>query len=98
MNYPIGLLIVKLWESKGGPRERLSLAEVMTLNILRFYLRVQSKRMNIPAYFITNMFCMSQVVNTLRNRSCHSFPSIPRVTGIIPREGGAIRSALDTLK
>jgi hypothetical protein len=40
MNYPIGLSILKLWEGKRGPKKRLSLAETMTLNILRFYLRV----------------------------------------------------------
>jgi hypothetical protein len=40
MNYPVGTMILEHWEGKRGPKKRLSLAELMTLNILRFYLRV----------------------------------------------------------
>jgi hypothetical protein len=40
MNYPIGTMIMELWEGKRGPQRRLTLAELMTLNILRFHLRV----------------------------------------------------------
>jgi hypothetical protein len=40
MNHSIGHMVLAYWEGKRGPKKRLSLAEVMTLNILRFYLRV----------------------------------------------------------
>jgi hypothetical protein len=40
MNYPIGKMIREQWEGKRGPKRRLSLAGIITLNILRFYLRV----------------------------------------------------------
>jgi hypothetical protein len=40
MNYPLGDSVLGYWEGKRGPKKRLSLAEVITLNILRFYLRV----------------------------------------------------------
>jgi hypothetical protein len=40
LNYPLGNSVLGYWEGKRGPKKRLSLAEVMTLNILRFYLRV----------------------------------------------------------
>jgi hypothetical protein len=40
MNYPIGKMILKHWKGRRGPKRRLSLAELMTLNILRFFLRV----------------------------------------------------------
>jgi hypothetical protein len=41
MNYPIGKMILKRWEGRRGPQKRLSLAELMSLNILRFFVRVQ---------------------------------------------------------
>jgi hypothetical protein len=40
MNYPIGTMIREPWEGKWGPKKRLTLAKLITLNILRFYLRV----------------------------------------------------------
>jgi hypothetical protein len=40
MNYPLGNSVLGYWEGKRGPKKRLGLAGVMTLNILRFYLRV----------------------------------------------------------
>jgi hypothetical protein len=40
MNYPIGQEIMRYWQGKRGPKRQLSLAEVITLNILRFYYRV----------------------------------------------------------
>jgi hypothetical protein len=40
MNYPIGKMIREQWEGKRGPKKHLSLAEIITLNILRFYLRI----------------------------------------------------------
>jgi hypothetical protein len=40
MEYPVGKLILEQWQGKRGPKRRLSLAEVITRNILRFYLRV----------------------------------------------------------
>jgi hypothetical protein len=33
-------MVLDYWEGKRGPKKRLSLAELMTLNILRFSLRV----------------------------------------------------------
>ena len=41
MNYPLGKAIMAAWAGKRGPKRRLSFAEVVTLNIMRFYLRVQ---------------------------------------------------------
>jgi hypothetical protein len=38
--YSAGKIIQAYWEGKRGPKKRLSLAEVITLNILRFHLRV----------------------------------------------------------
>jgi hypothetical protein len=40
MNHPIGRIVFDYWEGKRGPKKRLSLAELMTLNILRFSLRI----------------------------------------------------------
>ncbi|GHV92918.1 transposase [Spirochaetia bacterium] len=40
MNYPIGQELMRHWQGKRGPKRRLCLAEVITLNILRFYYRV----------------------------------------------------------
>jgi hypothetical protein len=40
MKYPIGQEIRRDWEGRRGPQRRLSLAEVITLNIMRYYLRV----------------------------------------------------------
>jgi transcriptional regulator with XRE-family HTH domain len=40
MRYPLGTILREQWEGKRGPKKQLSLAEVITLNILRFYLRV----------------------------------------------------------
>jgi hypothetical protein len=42
MNHPhlIGCMVLGYWEGKRGPKKRLTLAELMTVNILRFYLRV----------------------------------------------------------
>jgi ribosomal protein L32 len=37
---PIGEQIVGLWKGKRGPERKLSLAETMTLNIMRFYLKM----------------------------------------------------------
>ncbi|MDR1100246.1 MAG: IS982 family transposase [Treponema sp.] len=37
---PVGTFILNHWQGKRGPQKRLTLAEVMTLNLLRFYLRV----------------------------------------------------------
>jgi hypothetical protein len=40
MSFPVGKAILEQWQGKRGPKRQLSLAEVITLNILRFYLRV----------------------------------------------------------
>jgi hypothetical protein len=40
MNYPMGKMVLEHREGKRGPKKRLTLAELMTLNILRFFLRV----------------------------------------------------------
>jgi hypothetical protein len=40
MNYPAGHEIMRHWQGKRGPKRQLSLAEVITLNVLRFYYRV----------------------------------------------------------
>ena len=41
MYYPPGQAIMAAWPGKRGTKRRLSLAEVVILNIMRFYLRVQ---------------------------------------------------------
>jgi hypothetical protein len=41
MKYPVGKAIMAAWTGKRGPKRQLSLAEAITLNIMRFYLRVQ---------------------------------------------------------
>jgi hypothetical protein len=40
MRLPIGKAIEKGWKGKRGPERRLSLQEVITLNIMRFYVKV----------------------------------------------------------
>ncbi len=38
---PLGKKLRHIWENKRGPKKRLTLSEVVTLNLLRFYMRVQ---------------------------------------------------------
>ena len=41
IHYPLGKAIMAAWSGKWGPKRQLSLLEVITLTIMRFYLRVQ---------------------------------------------------------
>ncbi|MGQ9617012.1 MAG: hypothetical protein ACUVWJ_11510 [Spirochaetota bacterium] len=37
----LGKKLGHFWENKRGPKKKLSLSEVVTLNLLRFYMKVQ---------------------------------------------------------
>jgi hypothetical protein len=59
---PIGKEIQKQWAGRRGPKARLSLAEVITLNIMRFYLKVHD---------LKNFHALA------RNRYAVYFPGLP---------------------
>ncbi|MDR3336874.1 MAG: transposase [Treponema sp.] len=78
MNFPIGKEIQKRRTGKRGPKARLALAEVITLNILRFHLKVHDlKNFHPPAQNMYKSYfpCLPNYANFLKATN-KSFPAI----------------------
>ena len=51
----LGKKLRHFWENKRGPKKRLTLSEVVTLNVMRFYMRVQDLKTFYRFYRYTCM-------------------------------------------